>query len=83
MIWLTYSQHTNICINELRRKTKNEIAWKVLAETVSDYDFSGDGVTQPEELLGREQQVPTKGIINLKEMNILLDEGNNNLTWNC
>ncbi len=69
-------QHPNW--NRLNRKTKKEIARKVLAETVSDYDFSGDVVTQPEELLGIEQQVPTNGIINLKEMAHMIDKVNNN-----
>ena len=64
--------------NRLNRKTKKEIVRKVLDEAVSDYDFSGDVVTQPEELLGIEQQVPSKGIINLKEMAQLIDKVNNN-----
>ena len=41
--------------NRLRRKTKKEIVQKVLAEAVSDYDFSGTVVAEPEELLSIEQ----------------------------
>lgn len=32
--------------NRLSRKTKKEIVRKVLAEAVSDYDFSGDVISQ-------------------------------------
>ena len=64
--------------NRLSRKTKKEIVRKVLAEAVSDYDFSGDVVTRREELLGIEQQLPSKGIINLKEMAKFIDKINNN-----
>jgi hypothetical protein len=64
--------------NRLGRKTKKEIVRKVLAEAVSDYDFSGDVVAQPEELLGIEQQVPSKGIIKFKEMAQLIDKVNKN-----
>jgi hypothetical protein len=49
-----------------------------LVEAVSDYDFTGDIVTQPEELLGIEKQVPSKGIIKLKEMAQLIDKVTNN-----
>lgn len=54
--------------NRLNRKTKKEITRKILAEHVSEYDFSLNVETPPEELLGIEQQVPAKGIINLDEM---------------
>ena len=64
--------------NRLRRKTKKEIVQKVLAEAVSDYDFSGTVVAEPEELLSIEQQAPSKGIINLKDMAQLIDKVNNN-----
>ncbi len=64
--------------NRLGRKAKKEIVRKVLAEAVSDYDFTGDVGTQPEELLGIEQQVPSKGILKLKEMAQLIDKVNKN-----
>ena len=54
--------------NRLNRKTKKEIARKVLAEVTSEYDFSGDITASHEELLAIEQQVPAKGIIKLDEM---------------
>ncbi len=47
--------------SRLNRKTKKKIVRKVFAETVSDYNFSGDVVTKPEEPHGIEQQIPTKG----------------------
>ena len=49
-----------------------------MVEAVSDIDFTGDIVTQPEELLGIEKLIPTKGIIKLKEMVQLIDKVNNN-----
>lgn len=63
---------------QLGRKTKKEIVRKILDEVVSDYDFREDVVTQRAELLGIEQQVPRKGIINLKEMAQFIDKINNN-----
>ena len=64
--------------NRLSRKTKKEIIRKVLAEAVSDYDFTGDVVSPREELLGIEQQVPTKGVVKLREMAQLIDKVNSN-----
>ncbi len=54
--------------NRLNRKTKKEIAQKVLAEIVSEYDFSRDVISPREELLGIEQQAPANGILKLSEM---------------
>lgn len=54
--------------NRLKKKTKKEVIKKVLAEYVCEYDFNQDIITSPEELLGIEQQVTTKGIMNLDEM---------------
>lgn len=59
--------------NRLSRKEKKEIAQKVLLEFVAEYDFN-QAVTAPhEELLGIQQQVPTKGIIKLDEMSQIVD----------
>lgn len=52
----------------LGRKTKREIANKVLGEVVAEYDFNGTITTPKEELLGIEQQVSLKGIITLEKM---------------
>lgn len=52
----------------LDRRTKRELAQKVLAEVVAEYDFSGPITTSKEELLGIEQQTSFKGIMNLEEM---------------
>ncbi len=54
--------------NRLTKKVKKEIIKKVLAEYGSEYDFSQDVVAPPEELLGIDQQVPCKGIMNLSDM---------------
>ncbi len=48
--------------NRLNRKTKKEIARKVLIELTSDYDFNSDIAASQKKLLGIEQQVPAKGI---------------------
>jgi hypothetical protein len=59
--------------NRLIRKTKKEIAAKVLAEVEAEYDFNQDILSSQEELLGLEQQVPAKGIIKLEGMAHLID----------
>ena len=57
----------------LNKKTKKEIARKVLAEVTAEYDFNQDIQASPEELLGIEQQIPTEGIIKLDEMAQFID----------
>lgn len=59
--------------NRLKKKTKKEIIEKVFAEYVCEYDFSQNVVASSEELLGIEQQVTTKGIMNLDEMAQYID----------
>ena len=59
--------------SRLNRKTKKEIARKVLNEYVAEYDFNQEVVAPREELLGIDQQVPLKGIINLEKMAQLVD----------
>ncbi|WYD80141.1 MAG: hypothetical protein V8K32_12590 [Candidatus Electrothrix gigas] len=54
--------------NRLNRKTKKEISRKVLAQVAGEYDFKQEISASPDELLGVEQQVPTKGIISLDQM---------------
>jgi hypothetical protein len=62
--------------NRLTRKEKKEIAEKVLAELVTEYDFKQSVAAPKEDLLGIEQQIPTKGIIKLEEMAQLIDSVN-------
>jgi len=64
--------------SRLNKKTKKEIAAKVLAEAVEEYDFKQEIENSREELLGLEQQVPSKGIITLEEMAELIDKINKN-----
>ena len=64
--------------NRLNRKTKKEIARKVLAEVTAEYDFSGDITASPAELLAIEKQVPTKGIMKLDEMARFIEMTNKN-----
>lgn len=52
----------------LTKKIKKGIAKKVLEEVTTDYDFNQTVSISREELLGIQQQVPTKGIVNLAEM---------------
>lgn len=54
--------------NRLTRKEKKEIAEKVLSEFVAEYDFKQTVVAPKEDLLGIEQQMPTKGVIKLETM---------------
>lgn len=62
--------------NELSRKTKKEIAQQVLSEVHAEYDFA-QSVTAPlDDLLGIEQQAPTKGIMKLESMAHLIDTVN-------
>ena len=44
----------------------------------AEYDFNGDIIASPSELLGIEQQVPAKGIISLDEMARFIDMVNKN-----
>lgn len=60
----------------LSRKEKKEIANKVLSELVAEYDFKQTVTTPKEDLLGIEQQMPSKGIINLDSMAQLVDTVN-------
>jgi hypothetical protein len=52
----------------LPHKEKKKIAQKVLAEAIANHDFKAPVTAPHAELLGIEQQVPTKGIITLSEM---------------
>jgi hypothetical protein len=50
------------------RKEKKEIAQKVLSELVAEYDFKKTVTAPKEDLLGIEQQMPTKrGITGMLE----------------
>ena len=62
----------------LPKKTKKELARKVLAEVVAEYNFKQEIKTPMEELLAIETQFSTKGIIKLDEMARLIDIANSN-----
>jgi hypothetical protein len=64
--------------NRLIRREKKEIAEKVLAELAAEYDFKQTVTAPKEELLGIEQQMPTKGIIKLEDMAQLIESVNKN-----
>jgi len=62
----------------LTKKTKKELAKKVLAEVVCQYDFE-QGIEAPiSELLAIETQLPVKGIMSLDEMGRFISMVNNN-----
>lgn len=61
----------------LGKKQKKDIASKVLAEVVAEYDFKQVVDAPKEELLGIEEQLP-KGIIKLDEMARYIDMVNEN-----
>ncbi len=62
----------------LPKKTKKELARKVLTEVVDEYDFKQEIEAPMEELLAIETQSSTKGIIELDQMARLIDIANNN-----
>ena len=57
----------------LQRKTKKEIAQRVLSEVHAEYDFKQTVTAPLDELLGIEQQAQKKGIMNLESMAQLID----------
>ena len=57
----------------LPKKTKKELARKVLAEVVAEYDFKQEIKAPIAELLAIETQFPAKGIIKLDEMARFID----------
>ena len=61
------------------KKTKKEIADKVLSEMSTDYDFKQEVNAPLEELLAIETQSSVKGITNLDEMARLVDIVNSNI----
>lgn len=61
----------------LSRKTKKDVARKVLAEVTGEYDFTHEIKAPVHELLGLERQLPGKGIISLDEMAGFIDTVNN------
>lgn len=64
--------------NRLNRKTKKEIVTKVLAEVKAEYDFKQDILSSREELLGVDNQAPSKGIFTLEKMAELINMVNKN-----
>jgi len=63
----------------LTKKTKKEIADKVLTEISAEYDFRQEVKAPIEELLAIETQSSSRGIINLDEMARLVDIANSNM----
>jgi len=63
--------------DRLPKKRKKELARKVLAEAVDQYDFKQEVSAPVEELLTIEKQLPAKGIIPLEEMASFIDKCNN------
>ncbi len=59
--------------NRLSRKEKKDISEKVLLEFAAEYDFKQTVTAPKEDLLGIEQQMPTKGVIKLNDMAHLID----------
>ena len=64
----------------LPKMRKRELAKKVLAEVVAEYDFKQEVGASIEELLAIDTQVSAKGIISLDEMARIVDIANNNIT---
>jgi hypothetical protein len=60
----------------LPKKDKKELARKVLAEVVSEYDFKQEITAPVDQLLAIEGQHPAKGIITLDEMARLIERVN-------
>ena len=61
----------------LPKKTKKELARKVLAEVTDEYDFKQEIEAPMEELLAIETQLPVQGIIKLDEMDRFIEGVNN------
>ena len=65
----------------LKKREKKEIAKKVLAEVVADYDFTKEIETDKLDLLGIEQQELTSGMMNLKEMARFIESNENDILF--
>ena len=63
--------------HRLSKKTKKDVAKKVLAEVIREYDFKQEVEAPIHELLTIETQLPGKGIISLDEMAGFIDTVNN------
>ena len=61
----------------LPKKTKKELASKVLKEVVANYDFSQEIETPLDELLGIEEQTTVTGIFSLEEMEQFIQQKEN------
>ena len=62
--------------NRLNRKIKKEIAQQVLSEVLGEYDFEQPVTAPLDDLLGIEEQAPTKGVMKLETMAQLIDTVN-------
>jgi len=67
--------------NRLKKREKREIAKKVLAEVVADYDFSKEIETDKLDLLGIKQQALTSGMMNLEEMARFVEDNENDVLF--
>jgi len=65
--------------NRLKKREKRELAKKVLAEVVADYDFSKEIETDKLDLLGIKQQELTSGMMNLEEMARFIEDNENDV----
>lgn len=61
----------------LPKRSKKDLARKVLAEVIANYSFKQEVAAPMEELLAIETQLPSKAIIPLDEMSRFVDEINN------
>ena len=67
--------------NRLKKREKRELAKKVLAEVVADYDFSKEIETDKLDLLGIKQQELTSGMMNLEEMARFVEDNENDVLF--
>jgi hypothetical protein len=66
----------------LTKKEKKLIATMVLNEVVKEYDFNREIETPMSELIGIEEQLVSKGIMTLDEMERFVENHNNSIC-NC
>ena len=67
--------------NRLKKREKRELAKKVLAEVVADYDFSKEIETDKLDLLDIKQQELTSGMMNLEGMARFVEDNENDVLF--
>jgi hypothetical protein len=65
----------------LKKKDKKRIAKMVLEEVANSYEFDQEIKTSEPELLGRKNQMPISGIMNLEEMERFIDSHKNDVLF--